>query len=273
MYRRCRPRPVPIGIGLGWNDEVALDAPACQPAHNLGGQESPVEDRQRFIRDIFDELLCVQHFVGRIRAERGTVHQVRWQRGQRDATHLGIAGDRTADVPLCAEMIAVLNRIVGTQGRAVHGKHLQPFEQIGSLSCATQCLAERSNSHCKGSDPTRWRACAAALLLTNGVCASGIAKPRSSSTSPIDLCRYSANATISHTTCSAGRRRCRILTESVLCTACSTHSTASALPAVPSRVLQGGWQENAGYRRTWRRRLTAISSVYNDKIKMPFSLN
>jgi hypothetical protein len=70
----------------------------------------------------------------------------------------------------------------------------------------------------------RWRACATALLLTNGAASLGNARSRLSSTSLIDQCRYIASAMTSHTTCSAGRRRRRMLAVPVASTARSIHS-------------------------------------------------
>ena len=69
-------------------------------------------------------------------------------------------------------------------------------------------------------------ACNISLVLY-GLANSGSARPGSSNTLPMNLWRWSANATISHTTRWAGSRRWQIPVASERCTACSLHSTSN----------------------------------------------
>jgi len=113
------------------------------------------------------------------------------------------------------------------KGGAIHGPRKSRFQAYRSASLAHQVLAVWLNESFIGAAPKRCPACVTALLQKAGFSGEGSAESSVASTSGIDWCRYSTRAITSHTTCSAGSRRRRILAVTVALSACSIHANGS----------------------------------------------
>lgn len=148
--------------------------------------------------------------------------------------------------------ISVLGAIRRAKGGAIHrpqGESL-PRMALGILRAPRACrLIEEAF---RGSLPRRCLACVTALLLMTRFVANGNARSSVASTSGLDWCRNNACAMTSHTTCSAGNLRRRILAVPLALSACSIHisSRCSASRSRPgtgrTSVVARSWLDAIG---------------------------
>jgi len=111
---------------------VALAAVSGQRAQNFGREKPAIEHRKRIVGNPVDQLFGIQHFVRTVLAKCRAVNEMRGQRGQGHATHLGIAGYGTAGIILCPEVFTGFCVVMGSQGGPIHREQHQSLEDIGA---------------------------------------------------------------------------------------------------------------------------------------------